>query len=174
MQNARVMELLASGLDPKQVMSITGISSAYLAVLIKDEEFAALLAEAKLAHAVSADEGKVVDNKYLALEHNIMNRMESQLPYAELRDLTNALRVVTDRADKVASRKAALEKGNEKTVVHVHLTLPRHTMPEHTINASNEVVAIADRALNPMQSTGVQNLFKALSVQDAEEVKAVA
>jgi hypothetical protein len=172
MQNERILNLLASGSNYTQVMSITGASAAYLKVLVEDEEFKTALEEAKAKHIVEANEEATINNKYLAMEHDILRNINTAMASAELRDLSNLLRVVNERSDKLALRKVAAENKTEKVVNQVILMMPTHTMPEYSVSGTKEIVAIGDRVLSPMGANNVKSLFQHMKegvkeVQDA-------
>jgi organic radical activating enzyme len=175
MQNDRILQHLASGLNYTQVMSITGASPTYLKALLEDAEFKTALEEAKLTHVETVSEEATINNKYLAIEHGILKQVETAMMTAELRDLTNLLRVVNERSDKLASRKHAAENKTEKVVNQVILMMPTHTMPEYVVSGAKEIVAIGERALSPMNSGNVKVLFQNMkeNIKDVSSVTEV-
>ena len=86
--------------------------------------------------------------------------MVQMAPSAELRDVTAALQVITERQDKAKARINPIHAG---VTVHQHivqLNLPTHALPEIIISKDNEVTCIDQTNLAPLTSDGVQNLFK--------------
>lgn len=164
----RIATLLASGLKSKQVSSIIGLSPARISQIAGEESFQSLLQE-KLADASKKDiEETAITAKYLSAEHLLINQMVLMVPSAELRDVTAALRVITERQDKASARRNPI---HANTVVHQHvvqLNLPTHALPEIIISKENEVTAINETNLAPLTADGVQNLFKRMKTVEAE------
>lgn len=156
----RIATLLASGLKSNQVSSIIGLSPARISQISAEESFQSLLQE-KLADASKKDvEETAITAKYLSAEHLLIDQMVQMAPSAELRDVTAALRVITERQDKASLRRNPIHAG---VTVHQHvvqLNLPTHALPEIIISKENEVTAINETNLAPLTADGVQNLFK--------------
>lgn len=163
----RILNYMAQGLKAVQVCSIVGCTPAYISQLGKDEQFLAELAAARQEAYKTVDEDKVLTNKYMALEHKVLDAIESSMALAELPALTRALEVIGTRQERRALRLAAPVQPGGTTVI-VNLTLPTHAVPEYQINAQREVVAIGDRTISPMNSEGVKNLFTAMAARKAE------
>lgn len=158
----RILNYMAQGLKPAQVASIVGCTASYISQLGKDEAFLAELAEARAEAHKNVDEDKVLSNKYMSLEHKILDSIEQAMALAELPALTRALEVIGTRQEKRAQRLAAPLRGEGTTVI-VNLTLPSHAVPEYQVNSQREVVAIGDREIAPMNSEGVKRLFASLT-----------
>lgn len=158
----RILDLLAQGMNPQQVINITGSSPAFLSTLLKDPDFLTALEEARKPFLKEADEEAIVSNKYLSLEHKILNQIESQIVSAELKDAVRALEVVATRQEKRASRALLLAENSKplRTVNNIILNLPSHAIPEYLMNSAKEVIAINDKGMSPMPSAEVKNLFK--------------
>lgn len=161
MKNDRVLNFLANGLTPAQVIGITGCSPLYLKSLIEDEEFKGELAKLRsTGMAESVDESANVSDKYLSLEHRILNAIDSSLVQAELKDLVRALEVTSARQDRRADRLAkALSDKEIKIAPTVVLVIPTHAIPEYVVNSHRDIIAIGDVQMIPMTSESVQNLF---------------
>lgn len=159
--NKRILDLLAQGMTPVQVVNITGSSPQYLSTLVKDPEFMAALEEARKPFLKEADEEELISVKYLSLEHQILRQIENQIPSAELRDAVRALEVVSTRQEKRASRALALMQNDKplKVVNNIILTLPNHAIPEYQLNSEKEVIAINQKGMSPMNSANVKALF---------------
>lgn len=163
----KILQYMAQGLKASQVCSIVGCTASYISQLGKDEQFLAELAAARVeAHKV-VDEDKVLTNKYMALEHKLLDSMESAMALAELPAITRALEVIGTRQERRALRLAAPLQQPGATVI-VNLTLPSHAVPEYQINAQREVVAIGDRPISPMSADGVKNLFMQMAARQRE------
>ena len=167
MQNPRVLDLLAQGLLPSQVLSIVGISPNYLKELIENEEFKKELENKKQEYYKEADEEAIIGNKYLSLEHKILKQIEAQIGSAELRDNIRALEVVSSRQEKSKTRQSHAEmaqNGAFKTtnVNNIVLNLPMHAIPEYVLNSNKEVVAIDNVGMAPMTGNNVKSLFDAM------------
>ncbi len=159
--NARIIDFLAQGIKPNEVLSIVGCSPAYLNGLIKDPAFMAIVEEKAKGYTQVAVEEEIISNKYLSLEHTILKKLADQVQNAELRDNIRALEVVGARQDKIAQRKIpALANSNRTVNVNqVILNLPAHAMPEYTLNANSEVTTIDGKTMNPMTSIAVAAMF---------------
>lgn len=170
----RALKFLAGGLAPSQVASVLGCSPARISQLLAEPEFKARLAEAQGEPAGVAEEDEILNNKYLATEHAILDQMRSQIPYAELRDCTNALRVVGERAERRAARKLqeqALRQFESSGLVTVSLTLPVHCLPKPVYNEQQEIVAIGEQAMAPLSSDAVRTLFATRKLTHIEDQK---
>lgn len=164
MKNPRILDMLAQGINPVQVLTIVGCTKDYLLGLIKDPEFAADLEAKQKEYYQEADEELVVSNRYLALEHKLLKHIEDNIPNAEMRDVLRALDVVANRQEKAKHRMASpAERGNTVIYQQVNLTLPKHAIPEYTLNSDKEVVAIGGVGMAPMTGAGVKELFNAMA-----------
>lgn len=167
----RILNYLAQGVKPAQVASIVGCTASYISQLGKDEEFLKELAAARVETHKNVDEDKVLTNKYMAMEHRLLDSMEGAMALAELPAIVRALEVIGNRQEKRAQRLAApVQPGNGITIVHI--SLPQHAVPEYQINPQKEVVAIGGREINPMSSEGVRKLFQNLTEKKLLAVEA--
>lgn len=161
MSHRRIVEFLAQGMTPAQVVSIVGCQPAYFNSLMKDESFRKEVEEAAKPYLEQANEEEVLSNKHLSLEHKILNKIEGLLAGAEMKDVTRALEVVGNRQDKIANRKVGFNPNlSSVNVVHVSLNLPAHAIPEYTLSNTSEVTTIGNTAMNPLPSASVRELFK--------------
>jgi transcriptional regulator with XRE-family HTH domain len=163
---ARIASYLAQGLKPSQVCSIVGVTAAYISQLLKeasanaDCEFARLLKEYSTKEEEAFSEDKALTNKYMSIEHKVLDAIESQMSFAELPALTRTLEVIANRQEKRLQRLTAPRDPNG-TVIHnvIQLTIPAHAIPEHVISSNKEVVAIGNQQLAPLSADGVKSLF---------------
>jgi hypothetical protein len=154
----RILTYVAQGLKPVQVASIVGCTPAYINQLGKDPLFMEELKVEREKFQGNTDEDVVITNKYMALEHSILNAMENAMALAELPALTRALEVVATRQEKRAQRLTPSAPINNTVIVN--LTLPSHAIPEYQVNSQKEVVSIGNRTVAPMSSVGVATLFQ--------------
>lgn len=172
MSHDRILELLAQGISPVQVVSIVGCQPAYLKSLLEDTEFASRVEAKQKEYFQEADEEAIISNKHLALEHKILKHLEAQLPTAEMRDTIRALEVISTRQEKMKSRlhKSSEFVGNKVVVNTINLTLPSHAIPEYSLSSNKEVVAIGDKVITPMSGEKVKQLFHNLKEATGEIV----
>lgn len=167
----QILEYLALGVKPAQVATIVGCTQAYISQLLKEDEFRAQL-EAALAKPTEETAGeKRLDAKYEALEHTLLENMQSALANAELRDITNALKVVGERQNQRRIQKNPGLAQPATQINVVSLTVPAYQSrpaPVIEMNSKQEVVAIGDVALAPMNSDGVKALFARLKGQNEQ------
>lgn len=167
----QILEYLSLGIKPAQVVTIVGCTAAYISQLLKDEDFRAQLEE-RLGKPTEETAGeKRLDAKYEALEHTLLENMQNALANAELRDITAALKVVGERQNqrRIQKNPALAQPATQINVVS--LTLPAYkTRPEPVIemNSKQEVIAIGDVALAPMNADGVKSLFARLKGQNEQ------
>jgi hypothetical protein len=83
-------------------------------------------------------------------------------PISELRDVTAALRVVGERQEKAKNRMNPIVSQQAVYNTVVQLSLPAHATPELSFGGAKEVIAIENRNLAPLSSSGVLSLFKGL------------
>lgn len=165
----RIATLLASGLKATQVSSIIGVSPARIAQIQTSQEFIPIYEE-KLAEAQKKDvEQAAIDAKYLSAEHLILDHVVQALPHADLREATQALKIVAERQDRASTRRNPI---HASTVVHqniVQLNLPTHALPEIVISAANEVMDVNGKNMAPLTSQGVESLFKSMKEKKHEQ-----
>jgi hypothetical protein len=165
----RIAYYLASGLKPADVAEITGASAGYVSQLLKDEAFKDSVQNKMVDEPVP--EQDALTAKYSSLEHRIVNEMHSAVVGAELPHLTRALEAVARSTDMREKRKnPLLQPQTLQNIQVISVTLPQHALaaPQPlTLNEQSEVIAIGDKALAPMSSSGVRALFSALTEQKA-------
>lgn len=166
MNEERVAKFIAAGLAPSQVASIVGCSPARISQLVASDGFKAKLSalqEAENNEAPAAErEDELLSARYLATEHAILKQMEGQIPYAELRDCTNALRVISESREKRATRllaRKAMEQYRPGQLTVVSITMPQHALPQITLNAQQEIIEIDKQEMAPLSSDAVRLLF---------------
>jgi len=159
-KNPRILDLLAQGIQIPQVLTIVGCHPTYLKSLLEDEEFKSELEAKQKEYFAEADEEVIISNRYLSLEHKLLKQIDSMIPNAEMRDVLKALDVVANRQEKAKGRLASpTERGNTTVYQQINLTLPKHTIPEYTLNGNKEVVAIGNIGMSPMTGSKVKELF---------------
>lgn len=166
----RIATLLASNLKPSQVASIVGLSPARISQLLQQEEFKTLVASKQAMSLQDADEEEAVTTKYSAVEHLLLNQMMDLIPISEMKDVTQALRVVAERQEKAKTRIAPIYQGNiVNNQAIIQLSLPNHAIPEILMSSTKEVIAIGALELAPLSSAGVTSLFASLATQDSKK-----
>lgn len=162
--NKRIINLLAQGIPPQQVVSIVGVSIPYMNSLLSNDEFKSAVEEEKKPYLKEANEEEVISNRHIALEHKVLDAISANIGSADMRDAVRALEVLGKRQDSIRDRKNGNieSKLNTLTINHINLTLPAHAVPEIIRNSSNEIVGIGERTMSPMPSNNVKNLFNAL------------
>lgn len=164
-QQHRIAGFLASGLKAAQVCQIVSVTPSYISQLLATEEFkeAVQAKAAELMGGEATDEDKLISDKYLAMEHKLLGQIEQTMQFAEFTQLVNALKVVGERQEKRAARKAGLVPHNGTTIIQqtVQITVPAHALPEYQVSGQNEVIAVGDRTMAPMSASAVKQLFAA-------------
>lgn len=165
MNKERIATLLASGLKPSHVATIVGITPARISQLAKEDfEFQNLLAT-KTAEAEKEDvEEQALSAKYHAAEHQLLDQVLAMAPMAELRDVTNALKVVAERQEKVKVRQNPIQQQQAVVNQVIQIALPNHAfgVPHVTISKEKEITSVDGRNLAPLSSNAVTNLFNSL------------
>lgn len=157
----RVADLLASGLKPAQVATIVGVTPARISQLLSEDSFKLLLSEKTAIIEAKDVEEITLSAKYTAAEHALVNQVMEMAPASELRDVTAALRVVAERQDRMRTRLLPVQNPNVARETIVVLALPSQAiaLPVMDITNKGEVISIGERALAPLSSTAVTNLF---------------
>ena len=170
----RIATLLASGLKPTNVATIVGCSPARISQLAKDSiEFQNLLA-VKEAEAQTEDiEEAALSSKYHAAEHLLLNQIMDMAPVSELRDVTNALRVVADRQDKAKTRLNPIQGSQSVIQQVIQINIPAHALPEVTLTREKEVISVNQTNLAPLTSAGVTNLFSQMKKEKENEPRRI-
>lgn len=173
----RILHYLSSGIAPAQVATIVGCSPSYISQLVKDPLFKQELEELILQKPADAEETDL-DNKYTALEHQLVRSMNEALLGAELPAITRALEVVAKRRDMTFARKNPVPTTvfGALNVQMVSLNLPAHALPAPIIelNSQKEIISINNNNLAPMSSDNVKNLFTRMAEQKLSSPVAVA
>jgi len=162
---------MSSGLRAAQISSIVGISPARISQIATTEEFKLILADKKVDAEKQDAEDMAIAAKYLSAEHLLINQILDMAPSAELRDVTNALKVVSERQllrNKAASMNGTATTTNIVAQQIVQISLPIHALPEYYISQEREVISIDNQNLAPLSSTGVTSLFENMRAKAAE------
>lgn len=164
-----IAKYLAQGLKPSQVASLTSVTPAYISQLVKQEDF---LKEVEARReSLSGTEVEVeerINSKYLALEDKLIDKISEAADFAEGRELSKFLEVVTNRHDK---RLARQRPTSSQIVNVVSISLPAHAAPEplnYQLNSNAQITAIGNRLMAPLSSEGVRNLFKQMAPEPVQ------
>jgi len=169
-QRERIATLLAADIPPSGVATIVGVSPGRISQIMKEEGFE-LVVETKRIESKDKDVEEVsLSGKYLAAEHALLKQVIDMAPTAELRDATAALRVVAERQEKAKSRMNPIVQQAPVYNTVVQLSLPAHAVPELSFSARKEVIAIENRNLAPLSSSGVLGLFKSMEQNKTESL----
>ena len=161
----RIATLSASGLTPAAISTIVGVSPARISQIQATSEYEELL-HAKTAELAEKDQEELsLSAKYLEAEHLLVKQVIEMAPISELRDVVGALRVVAERQEKAKARMNPVFHSQPVFNNIVQLQLPQHATPELAYGQNREVLAIENRALTPLSSTGVLGLFKSMAGQ---------
>lgn len=161
----RIASLLASGIKPAQVATIIGVTPARISQLLSPEtgskELQNLIALKQASIEKEDIEESSISAKYTAAEHTLINQIIEMAPASELRDITAALRVVSERQEKMKARTLGTKAPASSVVQIVSVHLPSHALPTQdvTMTSQNEVIAIGEQTLAPLPATAVTNLF---------------
>ncbi len=170
-----IAKYLAQGLKPSQVASLSGVTPAYISQLSKQEDFLKEVEARRAAQTgVQAEVEERIDNKYLALEDRLLDKISEAAEFAESRDLSRFLEVVTNRHDKRLARQRPQQAA--QTINVVSIALPAHAAPEplhYQLNEQSQITAIGDRLMAPLSAAGVRNLFAQMGqTSDLQELPA--
>lgn len=171
MNTDRVATLLSTGLKPSQVATIVGVSPARISQLLTDENFSLLLASKTAEQEKEDIEEASITAKYVAAEHALINQVMEMAPVSELRDVTAALRVVSERQEKMKARTNPIAAAQIVNQTIVSVSLPSHAIPGQAIQmtSNKEVISIGEKTLAPMPSQAVTNLFSSLKEGNKNE-----
>lgn len=160
----RIASLLSAGIKPAQVATIVGVTPARIYQLLSDEKLQELIAIKQASIEKDDVEEVSISAKYAAAEHVLLNQIIEQAPTAEFRDLTSALRVVSERQEKMKARTLGTKAIPSQPVQVVSIHLPSHVLQHQDVvmTNNNEVIAIGEDTLAPLPSTAVTNLFSEL------------
>lgn len=164
----KIAHLLAQGISPTNVAAHIGCTPAYISQLWKDEAFKQKVLAIRETEVPNKSDEELLSTKYESMEHRLLGAMEEALAGADLRDITNALKVVADRQNSREKRKIPTNTPNNATQINiVQVALPQQIIPQLTMNTKNEVIAIDNRPMAPMASNAVAKLFQ--SIQEKKE-----
>ena len=161
-QMHRIAALHASGLNAAQISSIVGVSPSRISQIVATDDYKSLLAVKREETEKENLEETAISAKYLSAEHALIDQVLSMAPSSELRDVTAALRVVAERQEKAANRKAPIHAATVTNNQIIQLVLPSHALPELSISKTNEITAIAQQSIAPLTSGGVTALFSSM------------
>lgn len=158
----RIKEYLANGLKPAQVATVVGCSPAYISQLLKDQDFLASVEALKISSNASGD--TILDTRYEAAEHQIVNEIVNRLGEAEFAHLPKALDSIVRARDVRHKQRNPAFRTDLPSVTVVPIMIPQHALsaPALRLNEKSEVVAIDNTPLAPMSAEGVKNLFSKL------------
>lgn len=168
MQIDRIATLIASGLPDEAVGTIVGLSPGRISQIKKEDSFQLLLAEKRALVEEKDAEEVSISAKYLAAEHALLKQVVEMAPVSELRDVVGALRVVAERQERAKARVNPIVQGAPVLNQVIQLQLPDHAVPRAAMNltSTREVIAIENRNLAPLSSSGVLDLFKGMEPAD--------
>lgn len=167
----RIALYLSHGLKAEAVASIVGCSPAYISQLLKNPDFKQDV-EARMTEAAGG-ETDTLATKYESTEHTLVSAIGQAAAGADLPQLARALDSISRARDLREKRKnpaLAAAAAGQVNVQVVSVMLPGHALPapqQLQLNKQSEVIAIGDRALAPMSSANVKQLFNKLA--DAKE-----
>ena len=161
----RIASLLAKGASSAQISSIVGLSPGRISQLTSTPEFQLLLSIKQEENKQEDIEETTLSVKYASAEHALLKQIMDLAPAAELRDAVAALKVVSERQEKMKQRVAPSAPSSGTTQLIVAINLPSHVLPRQAIQLSstNEVISIGDRELAPLPSATVKELFASIS-----------
>jgi len=166
----RIAILSASGLTPAAISTIVGVCPARISQIQATDEYKEIL-QAKTAELAEKDQEELsLSAKYLEAEHLLVKQVIEMAPISELRDVVGALRVVAERQEKAKARMNPVFHSQPVFNNIVQLQLPQHATPELAYGQNREVLAIENRALTPLSSSGVLGLFKSMASEATSRV----
>lgn len=162
----RIIHYLANGVAPTQITSIVGCTESYISQIKAEKDYPTLLeAEQKKIKATKDEEER--EEKYIRLESKAIAMAEENLPFAEFRDLTQLMQLLIQRRTKPAP--SVLINNTDNSSRYVMLNVSSAVLPaEIVVNANKELIAVGDKSLAPMASSGVRKLFDRLGSAKAE------
>lgn len=169
----RIAQLLASGLEAKDVKLVVGVSDGYLKRLREDEEFNAYLkayaapdsAEAECVEGAQdssreAEEARLED-RYNVLETKVVNQLIANAALADTKELTSLLGTISKTRGKqqqAQPNNGLIVNGNAQ----INLTLPKSALGADALQLSsnNEVIAVQGQSLVALDTHGAQELLE--------------
>lgn len=154
----RALTLLGQGIDPRLVASAVGVTVSRISQLVSDPIFASRVSELRYRHLAKHNER---DNRYDALEEQLIERMEGLLPmmYKPM-EILKAISVINGATRRGASTPESILEQKET----VSLTMPTVVLQQFNtnfvVNVNNQVVKAGDQELVTVQSVRMQDLLK--------------
>lgn len=136
-----LLELLAQGVSPVQAAAAVGVTESYVSQLLSDEDFAADVESRKVART---EQDLKYDQKIDAAEEVFLDNIERKASFANLQQSLHAFKVLNGAKRRKDSRVGA---GSSGPAVVVNLVLPAQFIPQHVINANNEIVEVDGRTM---------------------------
>lgn len=161
----RIIAYLGQGFSPADVASMAGCTLA-LVTQLQTEEAVAIQKEKEKIHKKREEDD--IEKGYVRLETRVQHAIEAQLPFAEFGDLTKAMGVLIQRRQKAAYVPQGIVHDNRTQVVV--LNVPQAALPEFTLNAKKEIIAVGGKALAAMPSSSVRELFSRLESSRPDRV----
>ena len=118
----RIISYLAQSIPVPRVAEIVGCQPQYVEEVQARPDFQSLLAQEKKRQAEEAKR-EALEAKYNSLEEGTINQINTQLPFAEFRDLTRLMEIMIRRKQQTAlpSANSIVVNQQNNTVV---LTVP--------------------------------------------------
>lgn len=150
----RALKLLGDGISPQQTALALGITESRISQMLSQEEFAAQVAEARYKNAAKKN---ALDNRYDALEDNLLARLEDCIPMMHRpMEILKAIAVINAAKRRGAPAPASLQ---EKSQV-INLTIPVQVINKFQTNAQGQVIRVGETDLVTIQSGALENLVK--------------
>jgi len=167
MNTQLALKYLALGLRPSQVASIVGVSPGRISQLLSLDSTKQFLAEAAILERESC-EAEILEGKETAAKHLLLDAICSRQSEASFPELVKAYEVISRVP---ASVNRILSPGqNVFSGTVVQISVPARAIPEIQITKDKEVIAIGDRALAPLPSGQVTNLFSRMRGEQNEQI----
>lgn len=176
----RIARLLAKGLKPSIVATMVGCSPSYLSNLTADPDFRLAVEEIRVATSeetsTRASETEVLKDRLLALEHQVVSKLEDRLEFMPERELIALFDRIGNRRDKLEPVTAVIESAtlgaDGQPTKLVRISVPTICAPDLTIGSNNEIIAIGSRSVNPMPTEALRKLLDADTEPEAEALEA--
>lgn len=179
----RIAYYLASGVKPAQVASICAVTPAYISQLISSMKedaskgqsslLALAIAEYQAEAAGENKEKEHLANRYLAIEHTVLNAIESTVGSGTLGEQVRALQTLADIQDKrlKASAPPASTPGGVQVSI-TNITIPAHaiSIPQVQMDSSNRIMAINQQPMAALNGEQVKNLFSAMKNKEQSAI----
>lgn len=159
----RIAAYMAQGYKAVQVASIVGCDASTISKLENDTNDVEYieLKKKEVERLEKQKEAEDQEKAYTRLENVLMSHMEEQLPFAEFRDVTAAMKMLIDR--KAKPNPHILINNTTQNNHVAFLNLPTSVIPhEVVLNSQKEIVGIGKKSLAPMPNVAVRSLFDAL------------